>query len=134
MANNTQQLHRSINYRCSQFPKIFRLQLRLCRFEPIFILKLYYTVKCNLQNQGLQYGKVRRYGTPQFLLRSSVRWYDTPFLFCYGYGTLVRYASKIELKYGRPVWYASRCEVRSTQILNLPYRTAILVQITKSPP
>ena len=42
----------------------------------------------------------------------------------YGYGTLVRYASKIELKYGTQVRYGLRCEVRSTQILNVPYRTA----------
>ena len=62
----------------------------------------------------------------QFLLRSTVRWYGTPFLKWYGYGTLVRYASKIELTYGTLVQYSSRCEVRSTQILNVPYRTAIL--------
>ena len=42
------------------------------------------------------------------------------------YCTLVRYASKIELKYGTLVRYGSRCEVRITQILNVPYRTAIL--------
>ena len=30
-----------------------------------------------------------RYGTPQFLLRSTVRWYGTPFLQWYGYGMLV---------------------------------------------
>ena len=38
----------------------------------------------------------------------------------------VRYASKIELKYGTLVRYRSRYEVRSTQILNVPYSTAIL--------
>ena len=38
----------------------------------------------------------------------------------------VQYAPKIELKYGMLVRYGSRCEVRSTQILNVPYRTAIL--------
>ena len=38
----------------------------------------------------------------------------------------VRYVSKIELKYGTLVRYGSRCEVRSTQILNVPYRSAIL--------
>ena len=37
-----------------------------------------------------------------------------------------QYASKIELKYGTLVRYSSRCEVRSTQILNVPYGTAIL--------
>ena len=38
----------------------------------------------------------------------------------------VRYASKIEMKHGTLVRYGSRCEVRSTQILNVPYSTAIL--------
>ena len=38
----------------------------------------------------------------------------------------VRYASKIELKRGTLVRYGSRCDVRSTQILNTPYRAAIL--------
>ena len=42
----------------------------------------------------------------------------------------VRYASKIELKYGTLVRYGSRCEVRSTQILNVPYCTAILRLVT----
>ena len=63
------------------------------------------------------------------------------------YGTWVRCASKIELKYNTLVqyqgtvrfknWsevrslvpvvrYGSRCELRSTQVLNLPNRTAIL--------
>ena len=50
------------------------------------------------------------------------------------YGTLVRYAffvmvlvryvgtaSKLELKNGTLVRYGSRCEVRSTQILSVPY-------------
>ena len=37
--NNKLLPHGSINYRCSQFPKIFRPQLR-CAFELIFILKL----------------------------------------------------------------------------------------------
>ena len=32
--------------------------------------------------KGWQYGAVRKYGTPQFLQKSTVRWY----------GTLVRYA------------------------------------------
>ena len=49
MAKNKLQPHRSINYRCSRFPKIFRSQLR-CAFEPIFILQLDWTVKCNFQN------------------------------------------------------------------------------------
>ena len=61
-------------------------------------------------------------------------------IFAKKYGTLVRYAFfvtvqvryvgtirfKIELKYGTLVRYDSRCEVRSTQILNVPCRTAIL--------
>ena len=33
-----------------------------------------------------------RYGTPQFLPKSTVRWYGTLFLQWYGYVTLVRYA------------------------------------------
>ena len=44
---------------------------------------------------------------------------------------LVRYASKIEPKYGTLLRYGSRCEVRSTQILNVPYRTAILAEDKK---
>ena len=70
--------------------------------------------------KGWQYGTVRKYGTPQFLLKSSVCWYGTPFLKWYGYGTLQN------LKYGTLVRYGFRCEVRSAQILNVPYRTAIL--------
>ena len=31
-----------------------------------------------------------RYGTPQFLLRSTACWYGTRFLLWYGYGTMVR--------------------------------------------
>ena len=38
----------------------------------------------------------------------------------------VRYALKIELKYRTLVRYGLMCEVRSTQILNVPYRIAIL--------
>ena len=75
---------------------------------------------------AVRYGTLVRYVTLQFLLRGTVRWYGTPFLEWYGYGTLVRYASKIELKYGTLVRYGSKCEVRSTQIPNVPYRTAIL--------
>ena len=63
-----------------------------------------------------------RYGTPQFLLKSTVRLFRN--------GTLVRYASKIELKYGTLVRYGSRCKMRSTQILNVPYRTANLGKFT----
>ena len=37
-------------------------------------------------------GSTVRHGTPQFLLRSTVRWYGTPFLQWYRYGTLVQYA------------------------------------------
>ena len=50
------------------------------------------------------------------------------------YGTLLRYqgtvqyASNIELKCGTLVRYGSRCEVRSMQTMNVPYRTAILDQ------
>ena len=61
-------------------------------------------------------------------------------IFAKRYGTLVRYVFfvmarvryvgtvrfKIELKYVTLVRYGSRCEVRSMQILNVPYRTAIL--------
>ena len=75
---------------------------------------------------AVRYGTLVRYVTLQFLLRGTVRWYGTPFLEWYGYGTLVRYALKIELKYGTLVRYGSRCEVRSTQIPNVPHRTAIL--------
>ena len=52
-------------------------------------------------------------------------------IFAKKYGTLVRYAffvvvrvcyaSKIELMYGMLGWYGSRFEVRSMQILNVPY-------------
>ena len=73
-------------------------------------------------------GNPGKYVTPQFLLRSTVRWYGTLFLEWYEYGTLVRYAPKIELKYGTLLRYGLRCEVRSTQILNVPYHTAILAQ------
>ena len=55
MANNKLQPHMSINYRCSQFPKIFLSQLR-CAFELIFILKLDYTVKRNFQNTKDHHG------------------------------------------------------------------------------
>ena len=41
---------------------------------------------------------------------------------------MVRYASKIQLTYGTLVRYGSGCEVRSTQILNAPYRTANLIE------
>ena len=62
-----------------------------------------------------------RYGMPQFLLRSTVRWYGTPFWEWYGDGTLVRNAPKIRLKYGTLVRYGLRCEVCGMQILNVPY-------------
>ena len=60
-------------------------------------------------------------------------------IFAKKYGTLVqhsffvvvRYASKTEIKYDTLVWYGLRCEVRSTQILTVPYRTAILVFFLK---
>ena len=49
---------------------------------------------------AVRYGTLVWYGTPQFLLRSTVRffrngmstlrWYGTPFLQWYGYGMLVR--------------------------------------------
>ena len=74
---------------------------------------------------AVRYGMVCKYGTPQFLLRSMVCWYGTAFLEWFGYGTLVPLASKIALKYGMLVRYGSRRQVHSTQILNVPYRTAI---------
>ena len=40
------------------------------------------------------------------------------------YRTKVRFATKIELKHSTLVRYGKRCEVRSSQILNVPYRTA----------
>ena len=55
----------------------------------------------------------KRYGTVRFFIMVRVRYVGT-----------VRF--KIELKYGTLVRYGSRCEVRSTEILNAPYRTAIL--------
>ena len=65
-----------------------------------------------------------------------VRYVSTVSMFAKKYGKLVwyaffvmvrvRYASKIVLKYGTFVWYDSGWEVRNTQILNVPYRTAIL--------
>ena len=39
---------------------------------------------------GWRYGTLVPYGTPQFLLRSTVRWSGTPLLEWYGYGSLVR--------------------------------------------
>ena len=45
-------------------------------------------------------------------------------------GSTVRCASIFAKKYGMLVRHGSRSEVRSTQILNVPYRTAILAQIT----
>ena len=75
---------------------------------------------------------------------STVRYVGTvryASIFAKKYGTLVRYAffvmvrvryavyaSKIEMKYGTLVRYGSKWKVRSTQILNVPYRTAILAQ------
>ena len=41
-----------------------------------------FTFMLNTHNQGWQYGKVRWNGTPQFLLRSTVRF------FCNGAGTV----------------------------------------------
>ena len=54
---------------------------------------------------AVRYGTLVRYGTPQFLPRSTVRWYDTPFFvmvrvrhvgtvrfFCKGTGTVRWYA------------------------------------------
>ena len=65
--------------------------------------------------------------------------YSTPQIFAKKYSTLVRYAffvmvqyaSKIELKYYMLVWYSSRGEVCSMQILNVLYRTAILAWHTE---
>ena len=42
------------------------------------------------------------------------------------YLTLVRYASKLERKYGTLVRRESNREVRSTYMAHVPYRTAIL--------
>ena len=55
-----------------------------------------------------RYGTLVRYGTPQFLIRSAVHWYGMPFLKWYEYGTLVRYVSKIEQKYGTLVRFTVR--------------------------
>ena len=74
---------------------------------------------------AVRYGTLVRYVTLQFLLRGTVRWYGTPFLEWYGYGTLVRYALKIELKYGTLVRYGLDARY-VVQIPNVPYRTAIL--------
>ena len=41
-----------------------------------------------------------RYGTPQFFLRSTVRWYGTFSLQWYWYGTLVRYAFLVNVRVG----------------------------------
>ena len=52
----------------------------------------------------------------------EVRYVGMVHLFCNdtGKGTLVGYASKIELKYGTLIQCGSRCEMRSMQILNVP--------------
>ena len=39
-----------------------------------------------------------RYGKPQFLLKSTVRWYSMPFLQWGGFGTLVRYAFFVKVQ------------------------------------
>ena len=49
--------------------------------------------------QGWQYGTVRKYGTSQFLLRSTERWYGT-FFFCHGSGTIRWYGTPFLLRYG----------------------------------
>ena len=48
----------------------------------------------NSEKQGWQYGTVRKYGTPQFLLRRTVRWYGTPFFVM----VLVRYVGTVRFK------------------------------------
>ena len=82
--------------------------------------------------QEWQYGTVRyasifaqRYGTVRYASIFAQR-YGTLVRYAFFGMVRVRYASKIELKYGTLVRYGSRCEVRSTQIPNVPYRTAIL--------
>ena len=49
-------------------------------------------------NQGWQYDTLVRYGTPQFLLRSLIRWYGTLFLKWYKHGTLVWYAFFVKVR------------------------------------
>ena len=72
--------------------------------------------------KGFQYGTARKYGTSQIFAKK----YGTLVRYAFFVMIRVRYASKLELKYGKLVRYGSRCEVRSTQILNVPHRTAIL--------
>ena len=49
----------------------------------IYRLVILKTIKvASSQKQGWQYGTVRKYGTPQFLLKGTVR------LFCNGTGTV----------------------------------------------
>ena len=50
---------------------------------------------------AVRYGTLVRYGTPQFLLGNTVRWYGAPFFLRYGYEMLVRYAFLEMVR----VWY-----------------------------
>ena len=90
------------------------------------------TVRLNFCQELRYAGTVRWYDTLQRLNWSTVRWYGMPLLWWYGYGTLVWHSTKIGLKYGTLVRYGSRCEIRSTQILNVLYRTAILANNTQA--
>ena len=66
------------------------------------------------------------YGTQVRCPSIFAKKYDTLVRYAFFVKVRERYASKIELIYGPLVWYGSRREVRSTLILSVPYRTAIL--------
>ena len=58
-----------------------------------------------------------RYGTPQFLLRSTVRWYGTPYLYWYRYGTL--YGTRYLYWYGYGTLYVTLFFCNSTGTVRL---------------
>ena len=90
-----------------RYVTLIKLYLNCYIYFVLFYHRLYillhtvlsFTVTCS-QYQGWQYGTVHRYGMPQFLLRSTLRWYCTFFLKWYGYGRLVRYAFLIKVRGG----------------------------------
>ena len=77
--------------------------------------------------KGWQYGTVRKYGRYASIFAKK---YVTLVRYAFFATVRLRYVGTVRFKNSTEVrcagTYGSRCEVRSTQILNIPYRTAIL--------
>ena len=79
---------------CTQMPICQKLISNIVVPAYVYVTPYYWCIQCQFcSRMTVRYGALVRYGTPRFLLRSTVRWYGTPF-----FGMLrVRYVGTVHI-------------------------------------